>query len=124
MHRRCPGYHRPRHVAKPSSTPKHAHTRPPPPTLRPLFFAQAVLSELQDAQEGVLSVTSPATQQDLAALSASLDSATNRLQQQQQQQGTNSGTPTAGASSSSSSARLLKLFAAGTTGSPAASTRG
>ncbi|KAF6251158.1 hypothetical protein COO60DRAFT_667329 [Scenedesmus sp. NREL 46B-D3] len=47
---------------------------------------QAVLEQLQDAQEGVMSVTSPATQQDLARLAGSmhaLDKVAQRLQQQQ-----------------------------------------
>jgi hypothetical protein len=49
-----------------------------------MYALQAVLEELQDAQEGVLSITSPATQQDLAALAASLQAAAQRMEQQQQ----------------------------------------
>jgi predicted component of type VI protein secretion system len=45
-----------------------------------------VLEQLQDAQEGVMSVTSPATQQDLAALANSMKALEELAQQQQQQQ--------------------------------------
>jgi cell division protein FtsN len=54
-----------------------------------VFVLQAVLEQLQDAQEGVMSVTSPGTQQDLASLADSmqaLDKLAQQLQQQQQQQ--------------------------------------
>jgi prefoldin subunit 5 len=47
------------------------------------------MEQLQDAQEGVMSVTSPATQQDLARLADSmqaLEKLAQQLQQQQQQQ--------------------------------------
>ncbi|WIA20302.1 hypothetical protein OEZ86_013931 [Tetradesmus obliquus] len=47
---------------------------------------QAVLEQLQDAQEGVMSVTSPATQQDLASLASSMQALDNLAQQLQQQQ--------------------------------------
>jgi hypothetical protein len=45
-----------------------------------------VLEQLQDAQEGVMSVTSPATQQDLATLASSMKALEKLAQQLLQQQ--------------------------------------
>jgi hypothetical protein len=97
-----------------------------------LCWLQSVLEELQDVQQGILSVTSPATQQDLAALAVSINSSAHRLQQQQQQQQQQQREPdgaaggvAAGHDSSSNSSKLRKLFAAGgSSSSPAASIQG
>jgi hypothetical protein len=129
---------------KTASTHQHVCAECPAPTLAHLCTycvalgscflcpCQAVLAELQDAQEGILSITGPATQQDLAALAASLESAAQQLEQQhqqqhqQQQQQQQQGAGATRTAASTGNSRLLKLFAAGASGSssPAGSVQG
>jgi hypothetical protein len=60
-----------------------------------------VLEQLQDAQEGVMSVTSPATQQDLASLAASMHALEKLAHHQQQQRPAAAAEPTTAPTGSS-----------------------